>query len=1016
MAGKSTISITFKLDGDGKGFKELSADADGLKKVISSAVSEAQALNSEAINFAAIASSLDAMQRSFQELLNGMQDLADAYAVQEVAETKLAVIMQQRMGATQAEIQSIKDLTSAQQELGVIGDEVQLSGAQQIATFLNEAESLETLIPAMNNLLAQQKGLSATTQDAVTVGNLMGKVMQGQTSALTRVGITFSEAEEEVLKYGTESERAAMLAQVITNNVGEMNAALAQTESGKQQQLVNTLGDMKETLGGMVNAALPFVTIAAHSLTALTNVTTLAKGVKKASAAIAAFNIKGKAMAVAVRLMGVDAARTTTVMRVFTAATHSGAYAVTALKLAIKGLMITTGIGIAIAALTTVIEKLTAATETAADKEAQLAEELKEFKKELRNIGELAAAEAQKEVAAIDKLVAVAKDETKSRADRAAAIRELQDKYPAYFSNIDAERIKINDLTTDYDNLRNAIIQSARAKAAQQKIEENTGKLIDTELAIADKEKEIEDLESAYTDAVHRRDAGYDSGRTERSGNSFGDYFTQALAGGEKVQPITSGDMQAAMATSDMEKYAEKITATRTELEHLYDQQTEINAANQELADIIANTPAIELGSNVTPSTPNGAVADAPKWKEDAATLKEITDNVQILTQRLQTATVEEAALINQQIASWQEKADAIKNAGKVKTDNTPLWKEDAATLQDINNNIAILTQRLQTATVEEAALINQQIASWNAKAGAITNAGKAATATSAVWKEDAATLKDINENIQILESQLEAATLSEAALINQQIELWNKKADAIRNAGKEAEKTSITTGEGLRKSWGAVKNIGSSIENITEALKGNGNAWQAVVSIIDGFISIYDGIKTIITVIDLLTAASAAHAATKAVEAGAEATEATTRAATTAANAVTGTAEIATNKVVAASYKELAAAKYMAAHAEIPFVGYGIGAGYTASMIATVTAAGIPALADGGIASGPTLALVGEYAGASGNPEVIAPLDKLRSMLQPSSGLDLGKVQFEIKGRTLVGILAKENNVNKRS
>ena len=1016
MAGKSTISITFKLDGDGKGFKELSADADGLKRVISSAVSEAQALNTEAINFAAIASSLDAMQRGFQELLNGMQDLADAYAVQEVAETKLAVIMQQRMGATQAEIQSIKDLTSAQQELGVIGDEVQLSGAQQIATFLTEADSLEVLIPAMNNLLAQQKGLNATTQDAVAVGNLMGKVMQGQTSALREVGITFSEAEEEALKYGTETERAAMLSQIITNNVGEMNAALAQTDSGKQQQLVNTLGDMKEQLGSMVNAALPFVTIAAHSLTALTNITTLAMGVKKASAAIAAFNIKGKAMAVATRLMGVDAARTTVVMRVFTAATHSGAYAVTALKLAIKGLMVATGIGIAIAAVTTIIEKLSTASDKAADEEKQLAEELKEFKRELRDIGDLAAAEAQKEVTALDKLVAVAKDETKSREERAAAIQELQSKYPAYFGALDTERIKVDDLTTGYDNLRNAIIQSARAKAAQAKIEENTGKLIDKELEIADKEKEIEGYKAAYNQAVHDRDAGYESGRTERMGNGFTDFLMAAIAGGEKVQPITSGDMQAETATREMEKYTEKTTQAGKELQQLKNEAAEIVEANEELADIIANTPAIELGSNVTPATSTPTTVNAPKWKEDAATLKEITDNIQILNTALQNATVEEAALINQQIASWQEKANAIRNAGKVKTDNTPLWKEDAATLQDINNNIAILTQRLQTASVEEAALINQQIAAWNAKADAIRNAGKAATVTAAAWKEDAATLKEITDNIQILNTALQSATVEEAALINQQIELWNKKADAIRNAGKEAEKASITTGEGLRKSWGAVKNIGNSIENITEALKGNGNAWQAVVSIIDGFIGIYEGIQTIVGIIQLLTAASAAHAATKTVEAGAEAGAATTRAAATTTNAVSGAAEIATNKLVAASFKELAASEYMAAHAAIPFAGFAIGAGFTAAMLAMTTAAGIPALAEGGIASGPTLALVGEYAGASGNPEVIAPLDKLRSMLQPSSGLDFSKVQFEIKGRTLVGILAKENNVNKRS
>ena len=46
-----------------------------------------------------------------------------------------------------------------------------------------------------------------------------------------------------------------------------------------------------------------------------------------------------------------------------------------------------------------------------------------------------------------------------------------------------------------------------------------------------------------------------------------------------------------------------------------------------------------------------------------------------------------------------------------------------------------------------------------------------------------------------------------------------------------------------------------------------------------------------------------------------------------------------------------------------------------------------VKAFADGGIVSGPTLGLMGEYPGASSNPEVIAPLDKLQSMLNVSGG-----------------------------
>ena len=103
-----------------------------------------------------------------------------------------------------------------------------------------------------------------------------------------------------------------------------------------------------------------------------------------------------------------------------------------------------------------------------------------------------------------------------------------------------------------------------------------------------------------------------------------------------------------------------------------------------------------------------------------------------------------------------------------------------------------------------------------------------------------------------------------------------------------------------------------------------------------------------------------------------------------------------------------------MAAHAAIPFAGFAIGAGFTASMLATVSAAGIPKLANGGIASGPTLALVGEYAGASGNPEVIAPLDKLRRMIEPA-GFGGGEVEFKIAGRTLLGLLSKETKHRNR-
>ena len=54
---------------------------------------------------------------------------------------------------------------------------------------------------------------------------------------------------------------------------------------------------------------------------------------------------------------------------------------------------------------------------------------------------------------------------------------------------------------------------------------------------------------------------------------------------------------------------------------------------------------------------------------------------------------------------------------------------------------------------------------------------------------------------------------------------------------------------------------------------------------------------------------------------------------------------------------------------------------------------ADIPAFADGGIISGPTVGLMGEYPGAKTNPEVIAPLDKLQGMLGAAPVVVTGKI-----------------------
>jgi hypothetical protein len=75
-----------------------------------------------------------------------------------------------------------------------------------------------------------------------------------------------------------------------------------------------------------------------------------------------------------------------------------------------------------------------------------------------------------------------------------------------------------------------------------------------------------------------------------------------------------------------------------------------------------------------------------------------------------------------------------------------------------------------------------------------------------------------------------------------------------------------------------------------------------------------------------------------------------------------------------------------------------------------------MPAFASGGIVSGPTIGLMGEYPGAKSNPEVIAPLDKLQGMLNNNGG---GNVtvggEFIVRGQDLVVALQRADKTRNR-
>lgn len=172
------------------------------------------------------------------------------------AETKLEAVLQ-NVKSIQAQgseyykqaAQELKGVASGIQNVGVIGDEVTLAGMQQLATFQLSNKEIATLSEGMTDLLAQQKGLNASQSDAVTIANMIGKAMDGNAGALSRVGISFTDAQKKAIETGNSLQRAATIAEVLKQNVGGVNAALAETDQGKIQQMQNAYGDMREEIG-----------------------------------------------------------------------------------------------------------------------------------------------------------------------------------------------------------------------------------------------------------------------------------------------------------------------------------------------------------------------------------------------------------------------------------------------------------------------------------------------------------------------------------------------------------------------------------------------------------------------------------------------------------------------------------------------------------------------------------------------------------------------------------------------
>ena len=146
-------------------------------------------------------------------------------------------------------IQMLKDEASALQDVGVVGDDVAVAGAGQLAVYKLKAEQIKTILPIIDDMVAKEKGFNGTQEDAIAMADVFGKAVEGKTKGLVKYGVSLTDAEEKLFKTMKREQRAEFLNKKLTAAIGGTNKALRETDEGKIVAAKGAWGDMQAELG-----------------------------------------------------------------------------------------------------------------------------------------------------------------------------------------------------------------------------------------------------------------------------------------------------------------------------------------------------------------------------------------------------------------------------------------------------------------------------------------------------------------------------------------------------------------------------------------------------------------------------------------------------------------------------------------------------------------------------------------------------------------------------------------------
>ena len=448
---------------------------------------------------------------------------------------------------------------------------------------------------------------------------------------------------------------------------------------------------------------------------------------------------------------------------------------------------------------------------------------------------------AQSELTKLNLLYRAATDLSRPYEERAEAVKKLQDIYPAYFGNMAAEQVMVGNAVGAYENLRDAIIEVAEAKAAQELITEDAKslKLIEkTGDAYTNYSLALKEYRVAYAAA---QEASKGKGPITFSLTSESASFERAKANLRRFRDDFINEL------SNLSKDGDDLWKRINE-GYEGDVDAFIAAIN---AGIEKLTPAAEkLYTALTPDELNAKAEKARQEAENAAkkaasdqerNLKELTKQLQKLRDDALQAEVDSmkegtAKKLAQIDLDYQKRARAIQEAEERirELQGGELTKGQQAQIKALNdaNNAQRTEERASVSSISIspeglASTINKNIQSWDEYLKAYGTFREKLQATKDIYDRKIENAGSIGER-KALEAERDAAVAEIEVQAGQWVrELTGKTMDELSALKAELEASL----QALESEYNA---LDSSDSAQGQKLRGEINQTQAKINAVD--------------------------------------------------------------------------------------------------------------------------------------------------------------------------------------